>query len=95
MKKFKKGDSVRVIIDKVLGKNGHKPNLTIGEEKMVLGIILDSKGNYHLDVGLKSKLNWISSIETGEELLDGDKIHWCHPSRFEHSHIGTEERKKL
>lgn len=49
----------------------------------VKGIVLDSAGNQHLDVGLKSDLNWVKSIETGEELPDGDKIHWCHPSRFE------------
>lgn len=51
-------------------------------EYTVNEIILDKKGNQHLDIGLLSEYNYISSFETGEELERGDKIHWCHPSRF-------------
>lgn len=46
-------------------------------------IILDAEGNQHLDVGLKSHLNYITSYETKEDLPRGKEIHWCHPSRFE------------
>lgn len=58
------------------------PPLELGKEYPVKGIILDKQGNQHLDVGLASMYNYIRSIETGEELFNGDKIHWCHPSRF-------------
>lgn len=36
----------------------------------------------HYDVGLVSEYNYITSQDTGAELPDGDKVHWCHPSRF-------------
>lgn len=36
----------------------------------------------HLDLGFVSEYNFITSQDTGVELPDGDRIHWCHPSRF-------------
>lgn len=65
-----------------LGNNENGPALKDGEVYTLHGICKDSKGNQHYDVGLESNLNYVSSFETGEELPDGDKIHWCHPSRF-------------
>ena len=59
------------------------PPLELGKIYLVDRRTLDENGNEHLDVGLKSKYNYIRSWETKEELPDGDKIHWCHPSRFE------------
>lgn len=83
MKKFKKGDSVKVVNVDLLKGNDKKPELILGSKHNIEEIIEDSKGFQHIDVGLKSKLNYIRSFETKEELKDGDKIHWCHPSRFE------------
>lgn len=74
---------VRVINDKPLPGNTIAPPLEAGQEYTIHGICVDKKGNQHLDVGLVSKYNFIRSHETGEELPDGDSIHWCHPSRFE------------
>lgn len=59
------------------------PPLELGKEYEILNTIQDSAGNPHYDVGLVSKYSYIRSFETKEELPNGDKIHWCHPSRFE------------
>ncbi len=80
---FIEGQKVKVILDKVLSETGNKPNLKVNEEYTIHKIVLDKKGNQHLDVGLKSNLSYVSSLETGEELPEGHTIHWCHPSRFE------------
>ncbi len=48
----------------------------------VLRIEIDSKGNQHLGVGLKSKVNFVTSYETGEHLTGSGNTHYCHPSRF-------------
>lgn len=91
---YKVGDSVRVVkIDKLPGMEG-KPELTMGAEYTVLNICEDSKGNQHLDIGLRTTKKYVRSFETEEELplnkyynLDGDNLHkitqWCHPTRFE------------
>lgn len=63
-------------------QNNIAPPLIREEDYIVKNVVLDRKGNQHLDVGLISEYNYISSKETGEELPSGDKIHWCHPSRF-------------
>lgn len=80
---FKEGQEVRVIMVDFLPNKENKPKLEMGEVRTIQEICLDSKGNQHLDVGLVSNLNYVTSHETGEELPNGDKIHWCHPSRFE------------
>ena len=59
------------------------PPLKEGEEYQLLKKCYDSEGNEHYDVGIVSTVNYVRSHETGEELKDGDKIWWCHPSRFE------------
>lgn len=59
------------------------PPLKDGQSYRVEKIIKDSKGNQHLHVGLDSEYEYVTSQETGEQLLDGDKTHWCHPSRFD------------
>jgi len=76
------GQKVIAINNKPLAGRSVAPKLEIDKEYEILSIVLDSKGNQHLNVGLKSELNYVTSFETGEELPDGDKIHWCHPSRF-------------
>ena len=62
--------------------NVYGPPLVAGEFYPLNEVILDSKGNQHYDVGLKSSLNYIRSYETKEELPRGNEVHWCHPSRF-------------
>lgn len=73
---------VCIEINKLQG-NQVAPPLKLGVTYTLKGVVRDKKGNPHLDVGLVSEYNYISSYETKEELPDGDKIHWCHPSRFE------------
>lgn len=84
MSKFKTGDKIRVVKVEPLEGNEIAPPLKMGDEHTVGQICEDSKGNQHLDVGLVSSVSFVRSWETKEELPNGDKIHWCHPSRFEH-----------
>jgi len=77
------GDEVICINDGILSKSGIRPPLFVGRGYIILDIVKDSKGNNHLDVGLLSRFNYVTSLETGESLPNSDKIHWCHPSRFE------------
>jgi hypothetical protein len=80
---FEEGQNVKCLhVEPLLG-NDIAPPLKSGEIYRVKKIVLDKQGNQHLDVGLVSKYKYISSFDTGEHLPDGDKIHWCHPSRFE------------
>lgn len=79
---FEVGQEVTCINNKILQGNKIAPELVEGRDYPVKEIILDSKGNQHLDVGLKSYVEFVTSYETKEELDRGDEIHWCHPSRF-------------
>ena len=81
-KLFSVGDEVRAVNIKPYEKNGVAPPLIEQENYTIKSITIDSKNNQHLDVGLVSEYNYISSRETAEELRNGDTIHWCHPSRF-------------
>lgn len=67
---------------KPLPGNEQYPNLEEGKTYPLLGMTLDGEGNQHLNVGIVSTLNYVSSYETGAHLPNGDKIHWCHPTRF-------------
>jgi len=87
---FAENQEVEVIkVDKLPGKE-YAPKLVLGDKKQVKAICTDSKGNQHLDVGLRTELNYVTSHETGEELPKNLKVengiqtitHWCHPSRF-------------
>ncbi len=80
--KFQTGQRVKCLNAKPLKGNEVAPELIEGETYPVNEIILDSEGNQHLDVGLVSELAYVTSYETGERLERGNKIHWCHPSRF-------------
>lgn len=79
---YETGDSVTCENTDPLTGNSIAPPLVEKTDYKVLNICLDKQGNQHLDVGLESKYDFIRSHETGEHLPDGDKIHWCHPSRF-------------
>lgn len=82
MTKFAIGDTVIAVNVKPLEGNTIAPPLKLEEAYKVKIIQLDKKGNQHLDVGLPSKVNFVRSKETGNELAGGDIIWWCHPSRF-------------
>ncbi len=93
MKKYKITDIVKVVNADVLPGNEEKPNLTIDDHHIIKDIFIDKGGFQHLDIGLVSTLGYISSYETGEQLPNGDRIHWCHPSRFEL--IGTKVEEEV
>ncbi len=80
---FKTGQTVKVINTEPLKGKEIAPPLDSEKEYKILGICKDSQGNQHLNVGLISKVSYVTSYETGEELPNGHIIHWCHPSRFE------------
>lgn len=77
-------ETLKCINSKPLKGNDVAPPLKEGESYQVKQVVLDKKGNKHLDVGLKSKFNYVTSAETGEVLPNSaiGGIHWCHPSRF-------------
>lgn len=75
-------DKVVCINIDILPGNEVKPPLELNKEYSIREIILDKRGNQHLDIGLLSEYNYIRSFETKEELDRGALIHWCHPSRF-------------
>lgn len=86
---FEIGESITCVNTKLLSETGIKPPLVEMGMYKIKDIILDSAGNQHLDVGLKSQYNFVSSLETGEHLPRSSKeehgedaVHWCHPSRF-------------
>lgn len=74
-------DIVKCINDSPLVHNHIAPPIVIGEEYVVKNITLDSRNNQHLDLGLASLYDTITSWNTGEALINGDKVHWVHPSR--------------
>lgn len=83
--KFNVGDQVICVNNELMEGNDYGPpktELIVGKEYRVEMILEDSAGNQHLDVGIKSIYNYIRSWETKEQLLGGDKVQWCHPSRF-------------
>lgn len=83
METIKTGDKLKAINNKPLQGNDVAPALIIGCEYPANKIHTCVCGQDHIDVGLKSKYNWITCYKCRKELPDGDKIHWCHPTRFE------------
>lgn len=81
--KFEITQKVKAINNEPLPGNDTAPELVVGDEYQIKSITVDSAGHQHLDVGLPSHLGYVRSYETQEHLPNGDKIHWCHPSRFE------------
>jgi len=80
---FTVGEQVTCVNNQPLEGKRIAPPLIVRHRYKVEEIFIDKEGNQHLHVGLKSHYSYITSYETGEELPDGDKKHWCHPSRFE------------
>lgn len=80
---FAEEQQVIVRYTEPLPGNQTAPMLFVGDTYKIKGVTIDSQGNQHLDIGLKSSNNYIRSYETKEVLRDGDIIHWVHPSRLE------------
>lgn len=78
---YEDGDDVEIINIDPLPGNTIAPPLKMGEKGKVKNITVDTAGNQHLDLGIISEYNYISSYETDEHLAGGDVIHWVHPSR--------------
>jgi hypothetical protein len=70
------------INNQVLKNNDHGPLLIENEKYLVKEVYTDADGYDHIDVGVVSRLNWVSCYETKKPIPRGDKIHWCHPVRF-------------
>jgi len=77
------GDIVKVVNIKPLPGNTVAPPLDSTIDYKVHNICYDKEGNPHIDLGLVSSYSYIRSYETKEELPDGHKIHWVHPSRLQ------------
>lgn len=77
------GDTLMCTNNEPLEGNKIAPPLEINKEYVVKNVVKDKGGNPHFDVGIASNVAYVTSYETKEELPDGDKVHWCHPSRFE------------
>jgi len=69
--------------DKPLKGNTIAPPVKLDETYEAKQVITCSCGKKHIDVGLVSEFNWVSCNDCKEVLPESDKIHWCHPSRFE------------
>ncbi|MFT5360094.1 MAG: hypothetical protein ACI88L_000575 [Candidatus Paceibacteria bacterium] len=74
--------------DKLKG-NEHAPLLEKGKTYPTLEVHIDTDGNPHIEVGIRTDLNFITAykegvlVENREKLPAENNIHWCHPSRFE------------
>lgn len=80
---LKLGQAVRVINIAPLSDSGIVPPLSLGEERKIEAFTSCGCGEIHLDLGLKSKYNYIKCYKCGDELQLGYKIHWAHSSRVE------------
>lgn len=80
---FRPGEIAKPILFTPLPGKIEFPMLSAETLYPIKSMLWDGKNNPHLDIGLKSTLSYVTSYETGERLRDGDKIHWCHPIRFE------------
>jgi hypothetical protein len=80
MKRFNVGDIVIAVFTQPLPGKEIAPKLTLKAEYEIKTICEDKKGNQHIDVGLKSDVNSVTSFETNKELPGGIRL--CHPNRF-------------
>lgn len=84
------GDALIAKNNAPLTGNSVAPPLEIGREYKTKGIYICGCGKYHINVGLVSKYSYVSCHYCKEELPAGDKIHWCHPSRFDIKNLAGE-----
>lgn len=80
---MEKGSIVRCVNAQVMPGRKIGPPLVLNQQYEVKEVLVDKQGYEHVDVGLLSEHNYITCFETGEELERGDRVHWCHKSRFE------------
>lgn len=83
MNKLTPGQQVRVINDQLLPGNDKKPDIKGGDIEIISQLHVCHCGELHVDIGLSSKLNYITCYKCQEELPGGHTHHWCHSSRFE------------
>lgn len=76
---------------KPLTGNTIAPPLKLFDEYTVLQLYTCKCGQDHYDVGLVSKYEYVSCHTCSEMLPEGNKVHWCHPSRFADEAPVTEE----
>lgn len=79
---FKVGDRLVCMNADILPNNDYGPALIEGDTYTVKEIYVDKDGYQHIDVGIKSAMNFIRCYETQEDLPRGDQIQWCHAGRF-------------
>lgn len=77
---MEKGNKLKCIFNTALPGNKNAPPLELAKEYEVKDLCTDSMGNIHVDVGIVSELNYVTSYATKEELPGN--AHWCHPNRF-------------
>lgn len=77
--------ALKCVDDAILSVDSeYKPAVKKGESYILKQSCLCGCGQAHFDVGLVSKLNYVSCYKCGRSLPDGDKIHWANSSRFIH-----------
>lgn len=76
-------DTLLCVFDGHLPDNDCGPDVTINTIYTPRGIMQCACGQNHIDVGLPSMLNYVTCYKCKEVLANGDKIAWCHPSRFQ------------
>jgi len=75
--------SLKCVNDGMLAGSGYKPAVKTGENYSLENSCLCGCGQVHYDVGLVSKLNYVSCYKCGRNLPESDKIHWANSTRFE------------
>lgn len=81
--KIEKDNNLKCVKTDPLTGNTVGPDLSSEKDYVANEVYTCKCGQKHIDVGLKSHLNWVKCYNCEEELPRGIEIHWCHPSRFE------------
>jgi len=81
---FETGQVVTCINDQPLVGNEIGPPVEKGKDYVIQEILKCSCGSEHIDVGIKSTINYIECHECAENLPRAavGEIWWCHPTRF-------------
>lgn len=81
---IKIGDAIVCKNTAPLSGNEVAPPLEMDKDYEANNVHVCECGQAHIDVGLKSVYNWVRCYKCDTHLPNGDSIHWCHPTRFEH-----------
>lgn len=82
---MKEEDNIKRVIcinTDILAESGHKPEVVLDKVYNVLEEFTCKCGQIHYDIGLKTKLNFITCYKCKEELPIKEDIHWCNSIRF-------------